>query len=104
MVRHTLYLTTFQNCNKMDIIWDDNGDLIDLVTMLFFTPGGDFTLENEVLQPSWGGGRRTTCGLGRISSMIGMPFARLGPTRWTGGAASSTKSLLLTGESILQPR
>ncbi len=33
----------------MDVVWDDNGDLIDLVMMLFFTPGGDFTPENEVL-------------------------------------------------------
>jgi hypothetical protein len=49
----------------MDVVWDDNGDLIDLVMMLFFTPGGDFTPENEVLhhvedegQPVvWGGSR-----------------------------------------------
>ena len=35
----------------MDVVWDDNGDLIYLpvVMMLFFTPGGDFTLENEML-------------------------------------------------------
>jgi hypothetical protein len=38
-----------QNRNKIDVVWDDNGDLIDLVMMLFFTPGGDFTPENEVL-------------------------------------------------------
>jgi hypothetical protein len=42
-------LTTFQNRNKIDVVWDDNGDLINLVMMLFFTPGGDFTPENEVL-------------------------------------------------------
>jgi hypothetical protein len=50
----------------MDIIWDDDGDLIDLVTMLLFTTGGDFKLENKVLhhgeedeeQPVvWGGSR-----------------------------------------------
>jgi hypothetical protein len=50
----------------MDVVWDDNGDLINLVMMLFFTPGGDFTPENEVLhhvdeegQPVvwWGGSR-----------------------------------------------
>ncbi len=35
----------------MDVVWDDNGALIYLpvVMMLFFTPGGDFTLENEML-------------------------------------------------------
>ena len=65
-VGHTLYSTAFQYRNKMDVVWDDNGDLIDLVMMLFFTPGGEFTLENEVLhqhvedeeQPAvWGGSR-----------------------------------------------
>jgi hypothetical protein len=48
---------------NMDVFLNDADDLIELITILFFTPGGKFYLENEVLhdveeeeQPVvWGG-------------------------------------------------
>ncbi len=55
---------------NMDVLLTDADDLIELITILFFTPGGEFYLEDEVFHDVEEE-EQATCGLGRLSAREG---------------------------------